>query len=75
MWDGSYNIALKDMPTTVKAVTMPNEDDTYTIIVNSRLSYEQQRSSFKHELFHINKRDFEKVCETDKIEYEAHKYH
>ncbi len=69
----NYTIILKDMPTTVRAITVKNEDDSYTIIVNSKLNYEQQHISFEHEIHHIQNCDFEKVCEINDIEYEAHK--
>lgn len=67
-----YIVIFKDLPTTIKALTVKNEDDTYTIIVNSRLSYEQQHKSFQHEINHIVNCDFEKDC-ADIIEYNAHK--
>lgn len=67
-----YIIILKDLPCTIKALTIKNDDETYTIFVNSRLNYEQQHKSFQHELQHIQNCDFEKVC-VDKIEYNAHR--
>lgn len=66
-----YIIMFKDLPTTIKALTVNNEDDTYTIIVNSKLNYEQQHKSFEHELLHINSCDFNKF-DVDKIECNAH---
>lgn len=50
---------------------MENEDGSYTIILNSRLSYEQNVKSFKHELRHICNNDFSKdVIEVN--EYDTH---
>ena len=35
-------------------------DDYYTIVLNSRLSYEENRKTFEHELQHIINNDFSK---------------
>lgn len=66
-----YRVFLKNLPCTIKAFTVKNNDDSYTIIVNARLNYEQQNSSFKHELHHIVNCDFEKE-DVNLIEYNAH---
>ena len=68
----NYQIILRDMPTTVKAVTVKNEDDTYTILVNSKLNYEQQQESFIHEIMHIINCDFEKDEDISILEHNAH---
>ena len=51
-------------------VTM-NEDGSYTILVNSRLSYEMQCEAISHAQSHITNNDFEKSC-VQSIESEAH---
>ena len=66
------NIKYLDLPGTVKAVSTKNEDDSYTVILNSKLNYEQNISSYKHEISHIDNDDFCKEC-ADSIEYNAHK--
>ena len=66
------NIKYLDLPCTVKAVSTKNEDDSYTVILNSKLNYEQNVSSYKHEMSHISNNDFCKEC-ADNIEYNAHK--
>ena len=38
-----YLTIFKDLPTQIKALTVKNRDDSYTVILNSRLSYEQQQ--------------------------------
>lgn len=70
---GDYIIVFKDMPTRIKAATTRNEDDTYTIIVNSRLNYEQQYNSFKHELHHIQNCDFNNEQDISVLEYNTHR--
>ena len=44
-----YLTILKDLPTQVKALTVKSRDGSYTVILNSRLNYEQQQQSFLHE--------------------------
>lgn len=68
----NYRIILRDMPTTVKAVTITNSDGTFTIFINSRLAYEQQCKSFDHEINHIMNCDFEKEQDINVLEYESH---
>lgn len=46
------------MPGTIKAYTVNNKDDTYTIVLNARLSHEQHLISYKHELQHIMNGDY-----------------
>lgn len=66
------NVQFLDLPVRVKAVSTKNEDNSYTVILNSKLSYEQQLESYKHEIFHIENNDFVKEC-VDSIEYNARK--
>ena len=64
-------VILENMPTTIKGYTVA-KDFTYTIVLNSRLSFESQRYTYLHELEHINNGDFEKKCRADIIEFYAH---
>lgn len=66
------NVRLFDMPTTIKSYVRNNDDDSYTIILNARLSYEQQRACCRHELEHINRLDFYARKCADEIENERH---
>lgn len=68
-----YLTIFKDLPTQIKALTVKNRDGGYTIILNSRLNYEQQQRSFLHELQHITNCDLEKDCSIDELEFELHK--
>lgn len=65
------NVKFLDLPPKIKAVATKNEDNTYTVILNSKLNYEQQLESYKHEIDHIKNNDFCKEC-VDHIEYQAH---
>lgn len=64
-------VVLYNLPTSIKGYTVKNIDDTYTILLNSRLTYEQNVKSYKHELKHINNNDFDKD-NVDLIEIDAH---
>lgn len=61
------------MPGTIKAYTVNNKDDTYTIVLNARLSHEQHLVSYKHELMHIINGDYNSRCnDVGIIEINAH---
>ena len=47
------------MPVTIKAYTMHCNDDTYTIVLNSRHSLEQLMKAYHHEMKHIENGDEE----------------
>lgn len=64
---------LVDMPGRIGATAIPNEDGTYTIYVNSRLTVEKQRKAYLHEIRHIKNDDFYKDICVDEIELIAHK--
>ena len=46
-------IFLKDLPETIRGFTMLGSDYEPIIILNSRLSVEQQRKTYRHEMNHI----------------------
>ena len=50
------------MPVTIKAYTMHCNDDTYTIVLNSRHSLEQLMKAYHHEMKHIENGDYDKQC-------------
>ena len=63
-----------DMPTSVKSNVTHNEDGSYSIFINARLSQNQQANAYMHELEHILKDDFNRRHETvDRLEYYAHR--
>lgn len=66
------NTYLLDMPTSIKAFVKSNHDGSYTIIINARLSDEEQKKAYLHELRHIENGDFERKCSADLIEFYAH---
>lgn len=61
------NIILLDMPYGLKGCTCENCDGGYTILINAKLSYEQQQKTLLHEIKHIISNDFEKF-DVDEVE-------
>ena len=46
-------VRLISMPSSVKGVTLPNLDGTYSVYINDCLSAEMQQRTLEHELCHI----------------------
>ena len=44
-----------NLPVTVNAVTVVDDDGTYNVYINERLSFFEQKRALKHELCHIRK--------------------
>ena len=57
-----------DMPHSVTSNIVENPDGSFTIYINSRLSYEMQLNGYLHELDHISRNDFD--CHDDIHEIE-----
>lgn len=66
------NTILADMPCSIKSYVIANADMSFTIVLNSALSYEQNKQSYLHEYAHIINKDHNKKCSVDIIELEAH---
>lgn len=65
------NTILIDMDVLIGEQVIKNRDDSYTILLNSRLSHERQLECYFHAINHIKSNDFEK-SNADMIELEAH---
>lgn len=48
-----YFVRLIDLPPRVRGITVPNEDGTYSIYINARLSFPMQRDAYDHEVRHL----------------------
>lgn len=68
----NINVLLENMPTTIRAYTVSNADDSYTVVINARLSSEQQRLSYYHECSHIVNGDYDKKTDVGILEIYAH---
>lgn len=48
-------VRLKDLPYTIRGLTVSDQEGNYNIYINTRLSYEMQQYTYTHELKHIIK--------------------
>lgn len=68
----TLNVQVLDFKTTCGTeLVTPNEDGTFTVLINARMSYETQRKSLLHALGHILNDDFGKE-NVQQIEAAAH---
>ena len=84
MYDPNYtNVILLSMPCTIHGFVVSDGFDFFTIVLNSRLSYEMQRQAYMHEVAHIENGDVTRMqdvnsdlledCGADVIEALRHK--
>lgn len=67
------NVVLMDFPSKKgNEMVVPNEDGSYTILINAGLNYESQQRAFEHAMHHIKNNDFQKE-NVQEIEYYAHR--
>lgn len=59
-------VVLKDLPVKIHGFVCLGSDYEPIIIINSRLSWEQQRKTYKHELQHIQRGE---IYDTEYHEY------
>lgn len=64
-------VHLINMPGSTNEAVTPNEDGSYSIFINARLSNDEQLKAYEHALKHIQKEDFSKD-EVQLIEAQAH---
>ena len=65
------NIFLVNFSAPGNEMVVQNEDGSYTILINAKLSQDGQLKAYQHALKHINNEDFEKPDVQD-IEFKAH---
>ena len=61
-----------DMPTGIRALTVRNNDDSFTILINAGLSAAAQCAAYDHEMEHINNRDFDCIYDINTLELIRH---
>ena len=62
MYDPNYaKVILLDLPCAVHGFVVSDGFDFYTIVLNSRLSYEMQRQAYMHEVSHIENGDISRM--------------
>lgn len=67
----NVNTRIIDMDVLIPEQVVKNKDDSYTILLNARLSHEQQLKAYSHAMKHIRGDDFNKE-NTSEIEFDAH---
>lgn len=67
----TINTQLINMDVLIAERIIKNNDDSYTVLLNSRLSRERLMEAYNHAIQHIHEDDFEKET-ADKIEFDAH---
>jgi len=60
------------MPTTIRSYVVACQNNFFTIVLNARLSTEQNLLSYRHEIEHIQNGDYDKKCDVNLIEFNAH---
>ena len=71
MADEGIYIRKVPLPDCVRAVTIPNTDNTFDIYINSNLPEELQHKALKHELNHIHMDHFYNDDPVEQNEREA----
>ena len=65
------NVFLYNFPNNGREMVIENEDGSYTILINSKLSDVGREEALKHAIGHIENNDFEKNS-VQEIEFDAH---
>lgn len=66
------NCIIVNMPTTIRSFVRENLDDTHTIVINARLSHEEQCEAYIHEMNHILYGDMHAEMTTGQLERRMH---
>ena len=61
-------LRLVDMPETVRAFTMLDDNEGYNVYINARLGLEMQTKALYHELEHIRCGDLHSFATVEQIE-------
>ena len=68
-----YIVRLVNMPPKIRSFVRENDDGcSATIVINARLSHENQLMRYKHEVDHISNNDLQNDEDANRVEYEAH---
>lgn len=61
-------VRIVNLPATIKAFTIPDEDGNYNIYISGSLAYEEQKKAYMHEMQHINDGDLDNIIDINKKE-------
>ena len=73
MNDEYPRVVLHNMPTDVRGFLVADAEGGHTVLLNSRLSWEQNRETYLHELRHIEGGDLYSDDDADELEEKQHK--
>lgn len=65
-------VHLIDMPCSIPGITVMVDSDTFCILINARLSHEQQCTAYDHEINHIDNKDFDMMYDVNELESIRH---
>lgn len=63
-----YFVRYIALPRCVEGFVTPNDDDTYSIYINSEIPLERQREALKHELEHLKQNHLYSLASAHEIE-------
>ena len=66
-----YYVRLVPLPRAVEGVTIPNDDGTFDIYINSSLSQTKQDAALQHELRHLKAEHFYREMPIERMERQA----
>ena len=66
--DYNINVQILDFGNSVPAVVSINDDGSFSIFLNARLSYERRLEAYWHEMRHIQNQDFYGDMSVDEME-------
>lgn len=70
-----YFVRLVELPRRVEGVTVPNNDGSFSVYINSLLPEPQRRKVLEHELEHIKKEHFYVDIPVSRMEKQAEGEH
>lgn len=67
-----YRVELIDLPCSIRSFVQMDAEGFFTIVLNSRLSFETLREAYLHEIDHIKNKDLYSPFTADQIEAIRH---
>ncbi len=62
-------VRIIDLPCTIRGYTALDDEGDYNIYLNARLSPQQQKNAYSHELKHITRNDWDDSKTVEMAEY------
>ncbi|MCI9305835.1 MAG: hypothetical protein HFI28_05055 [Lachnospiraceae bacterium] len=61
-----------DLPVAIAGYTISNADNSYTVVLNARLTFERRMQAYQHEMEHILTGDYDRKIDADMLELHSH---